>query len=278
MRGGGTAGGGRPLKGAPEYVRRVPKFLQPYGHLLHRDGFHDDAKAAWAEYSAGGQGSGPDAPAAAGAAAEEDDDDFPEDFAGATFVPTADAPGQELPAATPSRAETEAAKSKEKGNAAFGKGKYKEAVQCFGRAIVLTPQNAVLFSNRSAAHAGLKDFKQALEDALRAVELKPDWGKAHLRVGIALHGLGRYEEAVSAYEAGLKQEPDYQQLQEALDQTKERMRKQEAEDIRLGRHQFRKRKSESVGPSNGPTEVAEQLPTLKQTRMLSFNPDTEDEN
>eukprot|EP00850_Spirogloea_muscicola_P025191 SM002411S08158 [mRNA] locus=s2411:366:1698:+ [translate_table: standard] len=163
MRGGGTAGGGRPLKGAPEYVRRVPNPTAISSSATASTTTPRPPRPC----SAAGQGSGPGALAAAGAAEEEDDDDFPEDFAGATFVPSADAPGQELPAATLSRAETEAAKSKEKGNAAFGKGKYKEAVQCFGRAIVLTPQNAVLFSNRSAAHAGLKDFKQALEDALR---------------------------------------------------------------------------------------------------------------
>ena len=41
---------------------------------------------------------------------------------------------------------------------------------------------AVLLSNRSAAHAKLGQFHAALEDASAAVALRPDWGKAHGRV------------------------------------------------------------------------------------------------
>ena len=42
---------------------------------------------------------------------------------------------------------------------------------------------AALFSNRSACYAALEHFTLALDDAERAVSLKPTWAKAHSRVG-----------------------------------------------------------------------------------------------
>ena len=47
---------------------------------------------------------------------------------------------------------------------------------------------SALHSNRSACRAALRDFNGALADAERAVELRPQWAKAHSRAGAALHG------------------------------------------------------------------------------------------
>ena len=52
-----------------------------------------------------------------------------------------------------------------KGNAAFASGHYADAVKCFTDAIALDPTNHVLWSNRSAAQAGLQDYGAALADA-----------------------------------------------------------------------------------------------------------------
>lgn len=60
----------------------------------------------------------------------------------------------------------------------------------FTQAIELEPTNHVLYSNRSGAYASLKKFDQALEDADKIVELKPDWAKGWGRKGTALHGAG----------------------------------------------------------------------------------------
>ena len=42
--------------------------------------------------------------------------------------------------------------------------------------------------------------------------MKPDWGKGYQRKGNALHGLGKLEEAVESFEAGLKVEPNNAQM------------------------------------------------------------------
>lgn len=60
----------------------------------------------------------------------------------------------------------------------------------FSKAIEIEPQNHVLYSNRSGAYASKKDFSQALEDANKTTEIKPDWAKGWGRKGAALHGTG----------------------------------------------------------------------------------------
>ena len=54
---------------------------------------------------------------------------------------------------------------KDQGNKAFQAKDYDTAIALFTKAIGLDPQNHVLFSNRSAAKAGKKQWAAALEDA-----------------------------------------------------------------------------------------------------------------
>ena len=61
---------------------------------------------------------------------------------------------------------------KDRGNKAFAAKDYDSAIGFFTQAIALDPQNHVLYSNRSAAHAGKKAWNAALEDAEK-VRRKP---------------------------------------------------------------------------------------------------------
>lgn len=65
----------------------------------------------------------------------------------------------------PPHFQTDAAQLKDAGNKAFAAKNYKEADDLFSQAILIDPSNHVLWSNRSAAKAGLKDWDAALEDA-----------------------------------------------------------------------------------------------------------------
>ncbi|CAM0945041.1 unnamed protein product [Alopecurus aequalis] len=93
--------------------------------------------------------------------------------------------------------------AKAKGNAAFSAGRFEEAAQHFSDAIALAPGNHVLYSNRSAALASIHRYSDALADAEKTVELKPDWAKGYSRLGAAHLGLGDAASAVAAYEKGL---------------------------------------------------------------------------
>ncbi|KAJ1519420.1 hypothetical protein ONE63_004712 [Megalurothrips usitatus] len=105
---------------------------------------------------------------------------------------------------------------KEKGNAALQQGNYSEAVKFYTEAIALDPENHVLYSNRSAAYAKDDQFALALADAEKTVSLKPEWGKGYSRKGSALAYLGRTDEAIEAYEEGLRVDPNNAQLAEGL--------------------------------------------------------------
>ncbi|KAJ1481900.1 hypothetical protein T484DRAFT_1559584, partial [Baffinella frigidus] len=88
------------------------------------------------------------------------------------------------------------------GNAAFQERDYAEACRWFSEGITVDGGNHVLFSNRSAAYAGLKKWEKALEDAETCISLKPDWGKGYMRRGSALHELGHLQEARETYRKG----------------------------------------------------------------------------
>ncbi|KAG4972997.1 hypothetical protein AAZX31_11G030300 [Glycine max] len=106
--------------------------------------------------------------------------------------------------------------AKAKGNAAFSSGDYPAAIHHFSDAIALAPTNHVLYSNRSAAYASLQNYTDALADAKKTVELKPDWSKGYSRLGAAHLGLSQYGDAVSAYEKGLKIDPNNEPLKSGL--------------------------------------------------------------
>lgn len=105
---------------------------------------------------------------------------------------------------------------KNKGNAAFAAGRYAESVEQFSQAISLGATH-VLYSNRSAAYASLRNWEAALKDAEKAIELKGDWAKGWGRKGAALQGMGLFKEAKETYQRGLELEPENLQLKKGLE-------------------------------------------------------------
>ncbi len=93
--------------------------------------------------------------------------------------------------------------AKTQGNEAFAAKDYEKALALFTKAITLVPKGA-FFCNRSATHLMLKQEEWALEDALAAVQLEPNNGKSHLRLGHALVPCWRRQEARQAYDACVK--------------------------------------------------------------------------
>ncbi|KAJ7162631.1 activator of Hsp70 and Hsp90 chaperone [Mycena crocata] len=99
-----------------------------------------------------------------------------------------------------------AAELKDLGNKAFAAKDYDKAIDLFTQAIAVDPKNHVLYSNRSAAYAGKRQWPDALTDAEQCVVVNPSWSKGYARKGAALHGARRYDDAIVAYEEGLKLE------------------------------------------------------------------------
>ena len=119
-----------------------------------------------------------------------------------------------------------AADLKAKGNTAFAAKDFPNAIELFTQAIELDPQNHVLYSNRSACHASLKEFKAAVEDADNCIQIKGDWAKGYSRKGAALHGLGDLQGACDAYEKCLELDPANAQAKSGMDAVDVQMKRE----------------------------------------------------
>ncbi|KAF4542527.1 Tetratricopeptide TPR-1 [Lasiodiplodia theobromae] len=106
---------------------------------------------------------------------------------------------------------------KAEGNKLFSAKQFPEAIEKFSQAIEIDPSNHVLYSNRSACYASLRDFDNALKDAEKTTEIKPDWSKGWARKGAALHGKGDLVTAVDAYEEAVKLDPANAQAKSGLE-------------------------------------------------------------
>lgn len=127
------------------------------------------------------------------------------------------APGQEGSAEAK---RMEAQELKKAGNDAFARGDWKTAVDHFTGAIRLDPADQVFYSNRSGAYANLARYQEALQDAKKCVELKPDWWKAWSRKGHAEYHLNDFGASEQSYEEGIRLNPQEKSLTEGRDKAR----------------------------------------------------------
>lgn len=106
---------------------------------------------------------------------------------------------------------------KAQGNKHFAAKEFEQAIDYFTKAIAAseTP-NHVLFSNRSASYASLKNYPKALEDAQSCVEANPLWAKGYNRVASAQYGLGNFDESKKAYQHALELDPSNAMAKDGL--------------------------------------------------------------
>lgn len=92
------------------------------------------------------------------------------------------------------------------------------AVTKYTAAIGLDPTQAALYSNRSAAYAGLGDWENAAADGKKCIEVDASFLKGYHRAGSALRSLGRLEEAKKIAEKGLVHHPGNEDLKKLVDE------------------------------------------------------------
>ncbi|XP_039096057.1 tetratricopeptide repeat protein 31 isoform X2 [Hyaena hyaena] len=83
-------------------------------------------------------------------------------------------------------------------------GFYHKAVVLFTEALKLNPRDHRLFGNRSFCHERLGQPIWALADAQVALTLQPGWPRGLFRLGKALMGLQRFEEAAAVFQETLR--------------------------------------------------------------------------
>jgi tetratricopeptide (TPR) repeat protein len=135
----------------------------------------------------------------------------------------------------------EAEKLKAQGNTHMQKKEYQQACDCYTQALKLSPagpHSHVYFSNRAAALVSMKKFEDAIADSERSLALKPDYGKAHARLGLAHFLLGNYRAALEAYTVALKYEPDNKSSKNYLEKAAKRLAEQEDKAAMAGPASF----------------------------------------
>jgi tetratricopeptide (TPR) repeat protein len=109
---------------------------------------------------------------------------------------------------------------KERGNAAFQKGKYGDAIEEYTAALKINQLNPILWGNRAAAYLGLDQYEKALEDCHKATKLDENYVKAYYREATAFMYLGNLFKAREVAEKAVSLSPGdaaIRELQERID-------------------------------------------------------------
>ncbi|XVF32447.1 hypothetical protein REPUB_Repub17cG0084000 [Reevesia pubescens] len=109
-------------------------------------------------------------------------------------------------------------RSKSKGEEAFKRKDYREAINCYTEALTYCPPDpATIYSNRSLCWARLNRGDYALEDAQSCLRRRPNWPKAYYR---------KYMNAADAFYNGWKLDLRNKELEHAFMQAIEAQREQ----------------------------------------------------
>jgi tetratricopeptide (TPR) repeat protein len=95
------------------------------------------------------------------------------------------------------------------GNAHLEIGQCAEAAAAYRRALSLSPDNADIHCNLANALRQLGQLPEALIESERAIALNPRLSMAHNNLGLVLAGQGRRDEAVVSYRRALALNPGY---------------------------------------------------------------------
>jgi tetratricopeptide (TPR) repeat protein len=98
----------------------------------------------------------------------------------------------------------------EKGNEFANASRWQEAREAYTRAIKLNPKYARAYYVRGVACSWLGDYKQAIQDYDKAIELNyPKDDLAYYSRGVANSKLGDYKQAIQDYDKAIQLEPKY---------------------------------------------------------------------
>ncbi|KQK22573.1 hypothetical protein BRADI_1g68102v3 [Brachypodium distachyon] len=111
------------------------------------------------------------------------------------------------------------------GEKAVKRKDYRDASKFYTEAMELDPNDATLYSNRSFCHLQMTEGNRALLDANICIKLRPEWLKGYYRKGAALMFLKNYKEACDAFMVGLKLDPGNAEMEKALREGLEAMKK-----------------------------------------------------
>lgn len=99
-----------------------------------------------------------------------------------------------------------------RGNLAYDKREYKQAIADYNQALSLDPQLSEIYYKRGNIYADQQQYQQAIADYNQAISLNPQLFKAYYNRGNAYYTQKQYQQAIADYNQALKLNP---QLAEA---------------------------------------------------------------
>jgi len=169
----------------------------------------------------------------------------------------------------------EAEGEKLKGNAAYKKRNFEEALQLYGNACRLDPTNSVYLNNTAAVYLEQKNYDKCESVCRGAIELetkKPRYNytlvaKSYVRLGNCLDRAGKLEEAAEAYQKAL--------LEDYNDSAKKALKRVKAKKIKLDQEGYLSEELSEVHKSKGNEHFKEQrwqAAIEEYTEALKRNP------
>ena len=110
-------------------------------------------------------------------------------------------------------------------------GRIEEALESLNRAIALKPKYSLALYNRCVAFLKLDRNQEAVDSCAEALKVNENWGTpeppidaALNNLGVGLGRLGRYKEALKAYEAALQANPNNDNARRNLDSLQQKLK------------------------------------------------------
>ncbi|MBA7597449.1 Cell division coordinator CpoB [subsurface metagenome] len=103
----------------------------------------------------------------------------------------------------------------DKGLVLFRLKRYREAIECYDKALEINPDNDLAWYRKGLALFELKWYREAIECYDKALEITTPGlftSAAWYRKGLALFGLKRYREAIECYDKALEITPDLEEI------------------------------------------------------------------
>ncbi|MED6146043.1 hypothetical protein PIB30_030836 [Stylosanthes scabra] len=115
--------------------------------------------------------------------------------------------------------------ARSKGNELFKASRFSEACAAYGEGLERDPYNSVLLCNSAACRLKLGQLEKAVEDCTLALNLRPSYAKARLRRADCNAKLEKWEASIQDYEILLKETQDDEQVNRALLEAQEKLKK-----------------------------------------------------
>ena len=122
-----------------------------------------------------------------------------------------------------------------KGNTYKNNGEFKEAIECYEKAVEIDPKDAFVWYNMGIAHKALKKYEKAIECYEKVVEIDPKYAKAWSNMGNTYDDLKKFEKAIECYEKAVKIDPNYIRAQNNLKNLNSKLKYKNNRKYRIGK-------------------------------------------